>query len=213
MPVEAKKQQVPPGEAGRGAVRRQKILRAAVEAFADKGFDAASTRDIARRAGIEQGLLTYHFPSKRALWCSAADAIFNDLAAHIEATLETLMTSPPKERARQGIREVVRYLAVKPELFRFLVDAGNRSDEMMHWLVDRHLAPRFDFMLNEGAAKVGGVDPAVAGHAFFALCGAASLIFAVAPACGRLTGIDATTQAAIDDHADFLANLMVPQRR
>ena len=83
MPVEAKKQQVPQGEDRRGAVRRQKILRAAVEAFADKGFDAASTRDIARRAGIEQGLLTYHFPSKRALWCSAADAIFNDLAAHI----------------------------------------------------------------------------------------------------------------------------------
>lgn len=210
MPVETNKRQGAQGEDRRGAARRTKILRAAIEAFADKGFEAASTRDIARRAGIEQGLLTYHFPNKRALWCAAADAIFDDLASHIEATLENLVARPPKRRARQGIREAVRYLAVKPELFRFLVDAGNRSDETMGWLVDRHLQPRFDFMLNQGVAKVRDIDPTVAGHAFFALCGAASLIFAVAPACRRLTGIDPTTQAAIDAHADFLANLMVP---
>ena len=209
MPVEAKKQR-PQTEDRRGTARRAKILGAAIEAFSEKGFDAASTRDIARRAGIEQGLLTYHFPNKRALWCAAADAIFDDLAKHIEVTLGTLVTSPPKERARQGVREAVRYLAVNPELFRFLVDAGNRSDEMMRWLVDQHLKPRFDFMLNEGVAKARDIDSSVAGHAFFALCGAASLIFAVAPACRRLTGIDATTQSAIDTHADFLANLMVP---
>jgi len=210
MPVKAKMQQEPQGQDRRGAARRAKIVGAAIEAFSDKGFDAASTRAIARRAGIEQGLLTYHFPNKRALWFAAADAIFDDLARHIEEILGSLATSPAKERAREGVREAVRYLAVKPELFRFLVDAGNRSDEMMRWLVDRHLQPRFEFMLNDGVAKARDIDPSAAGHAFFALCGAASLIFAVAPACRRLTGIDATTQAAIDAHADFLANLMVP---
>jgi TetR/AcrR family transcriptional regulator len=198
------------GEDRRGTARRQAIVQAAVSVFADNGFEASSTREIARRAGIEQGLLTYHFPSKQALWYEAADAIFNDLTQHIEVTLETLTKLSRKKRNREGIREVVRYLAVRPEIFRFLVDAGNRSDEMMHWLVDRHLEPRFKFMIGEGVVKTENIDPTVAGHAFFALCGAASLIFAVAPACNRLTGIDATAQTAIDNHADFLANLMVP---
>ncbi len=197
-------------EQGRGTARREVIVDVAVGAFAENGFDATSTREIARRVGIEQGLLTYHFPTKQSLWYAAADSIFGELTAHIEAVLDALKESPAKDRARRGIREVVRYVAAKPEIFRFLVDAGNRTDDMMRWLVDRHLKPRFEFMIREGVVNVRGLDPNIAGHAFFALSGAASLIFAVAPACTQLTGIDPTQQTAIDAHADFLANLMVP---
>ena len=38
------------------------------DAFAERGYEAASTRDIAARAGVTQGLVTYHFESKDALW-------------------------------------------------------------------------------------------------------------------------------------------------
>ena len=193
-----------------GNARKETIVHAAVGAFSAHGYDATSTREIAKRAGIEQGLLTYHFPNKQALWFAATDYIFDELNIHIEGVLTKLQELTAKERARHGIREIVRYLAIHPELFRFLVDAGNRSDEMMHWLVDTHLKPRFDFMINEGVVNIRGINPTIAGHAFFALAGATSLIFAVAPTCKRLTGIDATKQVAIDNHAEFLANLMVP---
>jgi AcrR family transcriptional regulator len=193
-----------------GSARKETIVHAAVGAFSAHGYDATSTREIAKRAGIEQGLLTYHFPNKQALWFAATDHIFDQLNIHIEGVLTKLQELTVKERARHGIREVVRYLAAHPELFRFLVDAGNRSDEMMHWLVDTHLKPRFDFMINEGVVNIRGLNPTIAGHAFFALAGATSLIFAVAPTCERLTGIDATQQAAIDNHAEFIADLMVP---
>jgi hypothetical protein len=42
------------------------------------------------------------------------------------------------------------------------------------------------------------------------MAGAASLIFAVAPECRRLTGLDPETEAAIESHADFVARLLVP---
>ncbi len=200
----------PSREPGRGAARREKILRAAIDAFAEKGFDAASTRDIARRSKIEQGLLTYHFPNKLALWRAAADKIFGDLANHIKVTVDRMENPDHRARTRESIREAVRYLAANPALFRFLVDAGNRSDDKMRWLVDKHLKPRFNFMLTQGVASTREIEPALAGHAFFALSGAASLIFAVAPACRRLSGINPQTRAAVDAHAEFLANLMVP---
>ena len=91
-----------------------------------------------------------------------------------------------------------------------LVDAGNRSDKMMHHLVDKHLKPRLTFMVERGVGRARDIDPALVGHAFFALSGAVSFIFAVGPACRRLTGIDPRTKKAIDMHAEFLANLMVP---
>ena len=65
----ARRTRAPRGEA------RERIVTAAVEAFAEKGFEAASTRDIAQRAGTDQGLVTYHFPSKDQLWRAAADRL------------------------------------------------------------------------------------------------------------------------------------------
>jgi len=58
---------------------RARILEAAVQAFTEKGFHGASTRDIARLADTNQGLITYHFSSKEAQWRAAADTLFNDL--------------------------------------------------------------------------------------------------------------------------------------
>ena len=58
------------------AATRERIVEAAAEAFAEKGFRGASTRDIAQRAGTNQGLITYHFRSKDELWRAAADRIF-----------------------------------------------------------------------------------------------------------------------------------------
>ena len=55
-----------------------------------------------------------------------------------------------------------------------------------------------------------GIDETVLPHAFYALAGAASLIFAVAPECRRLTGLDPETHEAVETHADFVARLLVP---
>ncbi|MGH1505608.1 MAG: helix-turn-helix domain-containing protein, partial [Acidimicrobiales bacterium] len=43
---------------------RARILAAAVEVFAERSFDGASTREIASRAEVTQPLLNYHFQSK-----------------------------------------------------------------------------------------------------------------------------------------------------
>jgi AcrR family transcriptional regulator len=46
---------------------RQRIVAAAVEHFKEWGFEAATTREIARRAGIAAGTLFNYFPSKEAI--------------------------------------------------------------------------------------------------------------------------------------------------
>jgi len=44
--------------------RREKVIDAAAQVFADKGFHGASTADIAEKIGIQQGSLYYYFDSK-----------------------------------------------------------------------------------------------------------------------------------------------------
>lgn len=67
------------GQRGRGVGRprdgadlRDPILDRAELAFAEMGYDGASTRDIAARAGVNQALLRYYFGAKQDLF----DAVF-----------------------------------------------------------------------------------------------------------------------------------------
>lgn len=47
--------------------RRTHILQAAAHVFAEKGFKAATIKDVARAAGMGDGTLYYHFENKHAL--------------------------------------------------------------------------------------------------------------------------------------------------
>jgi AcrR family transcriptional regulator len=48
--------------------RRKAIVQAAVPLFARDGFAGTTTREIAEAAGISEGLLFRHFPTKKALY-------------------------------------------------------------------------------------------------------------------------------------------------
>jgi len=55
---------------------RQRILQTARRLFADNGFDATTSRDIAHAAGIAAGTLFNYFPTKETvLACLAAEAL------------------------------------------------------------------------------------------------------------------------------------------
>src|SRR6478672_12126266 len=49
------------------AARREQLLAAALDLFAEKGVRETSIRDIAQTAGITEGLIYHYFESKSAL--------------------------------------------------------------------------------------------------------------------------------------------------
>ncbi len=61
----------PPG-GGRGHDLRDRMLDCAEEQFAKRGFDAVTTRAVARQAGTTAAMIHYYFNSKRELF----DAVF-----------------------------------------------------------------------------------------------------------------------------------------
>jgi AcrR family transcriptional regulator len=70
--------------------RRDRIVEAALELFATRGFEGTSTKAIALAAGVAEGLIFHHFETKEALLTEvfATDhSYFGDL--------EDLSSSPP----------------------------------------------------------------------------------------------------------------------
>ena len=193
------------------AETRERIVDAAVAAFAELGFRGASTREIAKRADSNQGLITYHFRTKDDLWRAAADRLFGMLSTTVVEQAGSGKDAGTPEGRRKLIRAYVRFAAVKPELFRFMVDEGKNSDERMEWLVDKHLKPLMAAMRKaDGAGTNTAFENETLPHFYYIMAGAASLIFAVAPECRRLTGLDPETDEAIEKHAELVARLLVP---
>jgi TetR/AcrR family transcriptional regulator len=189
---------------------RRRIIDAAVEAFSELGFHGASTREIAARAGANQGLITYHFRSKDELWKAAADRIFNVLRTTLRLDPHRLASDDRRERARETIRQYVRFVAAHPELFRLMVEEGKSADDRMEWLVDTHLKPIYAGFERILVEYVPGLERAMVPHAFYALAGASSLLFAVGPECRRLAGLNPTRKQTVEAHAEFISRLFVP---
>lgn len=60
---------------GSAGETRRALVEAAIEAVREEGFSGASAREIARRAGCNQGLVFYHFGSVTGLLLAALDTV------------------------------------------------------------------------------------------------------------------------------------------
>jgi len=59
---------------------KTRILSAAAEEFAAKGYHGATVRDICRRADVNLALVNYHFKSKEALYREMFEFLFRETA-------------------------------------------------------------------------------------------------------------------------------------
>ena len=67
---------------------KARILATAEEVFAAKGFEGASTREIAARAGVNISSLHYHWDSKETLYFAVFQNIYDRIVALVRAVGE-----------------------------------------------------------------------------------------------------------------------------
>lgn len=192
---------------------RERIVEIALGTFAELGFDGASTRAIATRAGVNQGLITYYFGSKEELWHEAVDRAFADLGAAVgRATIEAEAGETSREKFAELIRRYVRFVAAHPEFVALMNEEGRRDGPRMRWIVDRHVKPIYAAMIGllsrpEVRARFPAhVDPV---HYHYIFLGAAGAFFTQAPECRRVAGIDPYDSDRVEAHADALVHLLL----
>ncbi|MET0285819.1 MAG: TetR/AcrR family transcriptional regulator [Polyangiales bacterium] len=69
---------------------RGKLLDATLACLGELGYARTTTTEIVQRAGISQGALFKHFPSKAALLSAAVEQLFSELVASYEGTFAQL---------------------------------------------------------------------------------------------------------------------------
>ena len=94
---------------------RQRLIEAAILTFAEKGFDGAGIREIARRAKANSALVAYHFCGKEGLYLEALKAIFSRKVSPVSQLADLPSPGAPgaREAALQGFRNYIRAFVIE----------------------------------------------------------------------------------------------------
>lgn len=105
-----RKQSLPAPEAR--ASTRERLLDTALDIFAEHEYNAASTRMLAARAGVNLGAITYHFRDKEGLYLAIIERILEFIGHKVVPTLSRIEAEldrggTDRKRAQQLLRELL----------------------------------------------------------------------------------------------------------
>lgn len=187
------------------------ILDAALAEFAEHGYEGSTTASIARRVGVTQPLVHYHFGSKEALWRTTVDALFEKLQSHLSEMGENvgeIGSAPALVELTFGFME---FAAANPEFARILNHEGVVEGPRLKWLTDHYLRPlsdRWGGYIDTFKAS-GLVRDIPNAFLLFVFFGAAQHFFDLAPVVKELYGIDARSPEASRAYTNALLEVML----
>ena len=129
----------PAAEGGyqRGEETRARIIDAAVVVFGERGYDGASTRDIATAAGVNAPAIQYYFDGKEGVYLACVEHLI---------TLLWRKMAPTVEAAEQALLDEIcpdtRLIEVSLGILGTVVSTIQDSPEATVWraFLDRHQA-------------------------------------------------------------------------
>jgi AcrR family transcriptional regulator len=139
---------------------KKALIAAAVAVFAERGFDGATTKEVAARAGVNEGLIQRYFGGKAGL----LQAIVGNMCGE---RLTACKAAPPSESLKAEIATVLRHEILQADanrdflrvfISRALVDPALAASLKAHYKESRmpHLVHRLEHFKADGT-----LDPAV----------------------------------------------------
>ncbi len=139
---------------------RDRLLEAAGEAFAERGFHAVAIRDICAKAEANIAAVNYHFGDKDGLYRAVIRYAHDCVVAAAELRDQLQVALPPEQKLDFFVRTMVRGLldSGRPAwhgklISREMVDPGPALDE----LVELEIRPKFA-MLRGIVGELLGLD-------------------------------------------------------
>jgi AcrR family transcriptional regulator len=147
---------------------RERLLRAAADVFAERGYDGTRVADIAATAGVSNGALYAHFGSKAELLVAA-------LRVHGRRLLAELLAADPGRSIAELLLVAGRWLPRRHDARGYLIVealVAARRDEDVAGPMRDYMGERADWLVGlVRAAQTGGeLDSALSPNALAHFC-------------------------------------------
>ncbi len=122
----AKHRHAAEGGYARGEETRARIVAAALRIFGERGFDAASTRDIATSAGVNAPALQYYFDNKEGVYLACVEYIVAsvwDFMSEVAADAEKALAAQASDAEL-----IEKFCAVQGRLTEFMFTIKDSED-------------------------------------------------------------------------------------
>ncbi|MEM1230583.1 MAG: TetR/AcrR family transcriptional regulator [Pseudomonadota bacterium] len=198
------------------AGNRAAILQGALEEFALRGYDGATTRAIAARTGLTHGMIRYHFKTKEGLWLAAVAHLFARLNRAVVLSADELqrLEGGDLDILRDWLKRYVRYCAEHPEHARIMMQESVAPTPRLRRAIRQHVAPahrQLKALIESLQARRVLPADAPPESIIYMITGACQNLFALAPEPKISLGYDALSDAAVDAHAEAVVALFVPE--
>jgi TetR/AcrR family transcriptional regulator len=124
---------------GDEVVTTERVLDAALDAFADRGYEGMSVRELARSLGVSHNMIPQRIGTKEDLWRRSVDRGFGHLAGSL-ASVELPEDATDLERLRAVVVRFIEANAARPALLRIIsreaVAPGPRYDYLFEQFID-----------------------------------------------------------------------------
>jgi AcrR family transcriptional regulator len=159
-----------------GEDRRQQIVRIAIQLFSQKGFDGATTKEIAARAGVSEAMIFRHFATKRELYAAILDQKAQDAGAdEFWAAMRDVAATRDDRRLFQSLAQHMLEKHREDYAFvRLLLYSALEGHELSDMFFETRVREVFEFLsgyigerIREGAFRA--VDPLLAARSFVAM--------------------------------------------
>jgi AcrR family transcriptional regulator len=157
---------------GRRSVARERVLDAALQVFAEKGFSAATTRDIAKAADVNEVTLFRHFETKGALFAAVLSErsplveISKTVSFDIEGRIEDVVVG--------SVKTVLKVLRSNRHLFMVLIGDAWRQPNVRPVVGEQTFRRGLDFLMDfmeaqMDAGRLRRMDPEVPARALMGM--------------------------------------------
>lgn len=184
----------------------ERILDAAEDLFAERGYSATSLGDVADRVGIRSPSLYNHFRNKEALYTAVMERLLDDFSGPIAELRSGPIT---QDRVLLWLEMIVRKHHANPNLARLLQHAALSGGPATSELVDRFFRPMFDSehpIEDEPRPLLG--DAGLQPWAVMAFNNLVMSYVTMAPMYRDLLGQDPFSQSALDKQLKLVTTLL-----
>jgi AcrR family transcriptional regulator len=184
----------------------ERILDAAEDLFAEKGYSATSLGDVADRVGIRSPSLYNHFRNKEALY----EAVLERLLADFTAPQRELDKGPlTYDRVFEWLDTIVRQHHANPNLARLLQHAALSGGPHTNELIERFFRPMFRTRAEiEGEEVTFFGDAGIQPWAVMAFNNLVMSYVTMAPMYRDLLGQDPFSEQALENQLNLIKSLL-----
>ncbi len=196
--------EVKKGRKGRETAER--ILDVAEEIFAEKGYDGATLRDVAARAGLRTPSLYNHFPSKDSLYTAVLE---RGIGPVLRALGESGTDGDPARDPGRLVEHMMELLARRPQLPRLVLHETLTGGRHLTRILQEWIGPtleRAQRMVERGPAAARWEADQLP-NLVLAMYHIVVGYFAIAPLYRDLNGVDLLSEEALARQTRFLHKL------